>query len=296
MSTAASWPALPLDSWEDTRDTLHMWTQMAGKIRLALTPRLNHWWNVTLYVTPRGLATSAIPWQSGSFDLTFDFIDHRLAVTTSAGEVRSMALAPRTVADFYRELMTMLASLDIHPHIWSLPAELDAPIRFDEDLTHKSYDADAAQRFWRALVQVARVMEVFRARFLGKCSPVHFFWGSFDLAVTRFSGRRAPEHPEWGVIEREAYSHECSSVGFWPGGGQAREARFFAYAAPEPPGYAGAAPMYDKSASMSLLSYDAVRNAADPDAVLLDFFQGTYDAAATLGGWDRAALERSGTK
>ena len=266
---------------------------MAGKIRMALTPRLNHWWNVTLYVTPRGLTTSAIPWQSGSFDLTFDFIAHKLVVTTSWGEIRSMNLEPRTVADFYRELMSILAALGIHPKISSLPSELDAPIRFEEDTTHKSYDAGAAHRFWLALVQVARVMEVFRARFIGKCSPVHFFWGSFDLAVTRFSGRVAPAHPEWAELEREAYSHECSSVGFWPGGGKVREARFFAYAAPEPPGLADAAPFYDRSASMSLLSYDAVRAAADPDAVLLDFFQRTYEATANLGGWDRASLERS---
>src|SRR5947209_6481784 len=279
------WPPLPLSDWEPTRDTLHMWTQIAGKIRMVQTPKLNHWWNVTLYVTPRGLTTSAMPWESESFAIDFDFIDHQLVVTTSRGEVRAMPLLARTVAEHYAEMMALLASLGIRPKFSTLPAELDHPIRFEKDTTHAAYDAEAAHRFWLALGQVHRVMEIFRARFTGKCSPVHFFWGSFDLAVTRFSGRAAPAHTEWGAIEREAYSHECSSAGFWPGGGSVREAMFFSYAAPEPPGFAEKAPLYNGDSKLCLLTYETVRTSDDPDATLLDFFQRTYEAAADLGGW-----------
>jgi hypothetical protein len=280
------WPPLPLEEWEDTRDTLHMWTQIVGKIRMVETPKVNHWWNVTLYVTPRGLTTSAMPWGSESFSIDFDFIDHQLVITTSKGDVRALPFFPRPVAELYRELMSTLAAIGIHPKFSTLPQEVDNPIRFENDTTHAAYDAGAVHRFWRALVPIDRVMKEFRARFRGKCSPVHFFWGSFDHAVTRFSGRPAPPHPEWGPIEREAYSDECHSVGFWPGGGKFREAMFFSYVAPEPPGFAERAPFYDRESSLCLLPYDAVRTAADPDAMLLDFFQSTYDAA----GWD------SGTK
>ncbi len=281
----AAWPPLPLAEWEDTRATLHMWTQIVGKIRLAQTPKLNHWWNVTLYVTPRGLTTSMMPWQSEAFAISFDFINHQLVITTSRGAVRSMPLIPRPVAEFYQELMALLAAIGIHPKISTLPQEVDDPIHFDEDRTHASYDAAAVHRFWRVLVQVNRVLEQFRAQFTGKCSPVHFFWGSFDLAVTRFSGRPAPKHPEWGVIEREAYSDECSSAGFFPGGGKWAEAMFFAYAAPEPPGFADKAPYYNPDTHLCELRYEEVRTASDPDAMLLDFCQRTYEVTAELGRW-----------
>ncbi|MEK6375541.1 MAG: DUF5996 family protein [Acidobacteriota bacterium] len=280
--TTDLWPPLPLEEWEDTRDTLHMWTQIVGKIRMVETPKLNHWWNVTLYVTPRGLTTSAMPWGSESFSIDFDFIDHQLVITTSTGDIRSLPFFPRPVAELYRELMSTLAAIGIHPKFSTLPSELDNPIRFENDTTHAAYDGPAVHRFWRALLQIDRVMQEFRARFRGKCSPVHFFWGGFDHAVTRFSGRPAPPHPEWGPIEREAYSDECHSVGFWPGGGKFREAMFFGYVAPEPPGFAEGAPFYNREASLCLLPYTAVRASADPDAMLLDFFQSTYDAA----GWD----------
>jgi hypothetical protein len=284
--TSDLWPPLPLEEWEDTRDTLHMWTQIVGKIRMVETPKLNHWWNVTLYVTPRGLTTSAMPWGGESFSIDFDFIDHQLVIRTSKGDVRSLPFFPRPVADLYRELMATLAALGIHPKFSTLPAELDHPIRFENDTTHAAYDAAAVHRFWRALVQIDRVMKEFRARFHGKCSPVHFFWGSFDHAVTRFSGRPAPQHPEWGPIEREAYSDECSSAGWWPGGGKFREAMFFSYTAPEPPGFAErAAPFYDPQSGLCLLRYADERASADPDAMILDFFQRTYDAT----GWNAAA-------
>ena len=296
MSHDELWPPLPLAEWEKTRDTLHMWTQIVGKIRMVQTPKLNHWWNVTLYVTPRGLTTSAMPWESESFAIAFDFINHQLVITTSSGAVRSLPLIARPVAELYGELMATLAAIGIRPKFSTLPAELDNPIRFEKDTTHAAYDAAAVHRFWRALLQVNRVMEKFRARFIGKSSPVHFFWGSFDLAVTRFSGRPAPSHPDWGPIEREAYSHECSSVGFWSGSGKVREAMFFGYAAPAPPGFAEAKvrpaeAFYNRDMSIFMLPYEVVRTSADPEAMLLEFFQSTYDAAADLGRWDRAALE-----
>ena len=291
------WPALPLSSWKDTCATLHMWTQIVGKVRLALTPLVNHYWNVPLYVSARGLTTSAIPYGSGSFELTFDFINHELMLQTSDGNIRMLPLAPRTVADFYREVMSMLRSAGIEVHIWKTPVEISNPIPFDQDTVHASYDAEHAHTFWRILTTVDHIFNEFRSRFLGKSSPVHFFWGSFDLAVTRFSGRPAPPRPNADVITREAYSHEVSSVGFWPGSGNIDGPAFYSYAAPEPQGFREArvqpeAAHYDTQLSEFILMYDDVRKLPSPSAALLDFCQSTYVAAATLGKWDRAALER----
>lgn len=293
-----AWPALPLKEWEPTRATLHMWTQMAGKVRLALAPLVNHWWSVVLYVNSRGLTTSAIPYEDRAFEIQFDFLKHVLEIKVCDGAVRTLALAPRSVADFYREFMDALASLGIRVKIWPMPVEIPNPIRFDEDRVHASYDAEAAHRFWRALVSVNSIFNEFRSRFIGKSSPVHFFWGSFDLAVTRFSGRRAPERPGADKMTREAYSHEVISVGFWPGNEGVIDAAFYAYAAPEPAGFSGArvrpaAAFYDKKMSEFFLPYEDVRRSASPRDTLLDFAQSTYEAAASLGNWDRAALERS---
>ena len=280
------WPPLPpAAQWADTRETLHMWTQIAGKIRMAQTPLVNHWWNVTLYVTTRGLTTSPIPWDHESFAIDFDFIDHRLVITTSTGDIRTMELAPRSVAEFHRELMALLASLGIHPKISTLPQEVENPIRFEEDTQHASYDAAMVHRFWRAMRQADRVLKIFRARFRGKASPVHFFWGSFDLATTRFSGRPAPPRPEAGVIDREAYCDECCSAGWWPGGGKWPQAAFYSYAAPEPPGFAEKAPHYNLDTHLCELPYETVRTSPDPDATVLDFFQRVYDVAVELGRW-----------
>src|SRR5580765_2733890 len=233
---AEAWPALPLSEWADTYATLHMYSQVVGKVRLALSPRVNHWWEVPYYVSGRGLTTSPIPYANGIFEVQFDFIDHKLDVITNAGEIRSLPLAPRTVADFYAEFMKMLRSLEIIVKIWPMPVEIPNPVRFEQDRAHASYDPEYAHRFWRILVTVDAIFKEFRSRFLGKVSPVHFFWGSFDLAVTRFSGRRAPERPGADVITKEAYSHEVISHGFWPGGGPIDEPAFYAYAAPEPAG------------------------------------------------------------
>ena len=302
MTSAAAWPELPLADWQDTYATLHMWTQIVGKTRLALAPMQNHWWQVTLYVTPRGLTTSAIPHGTRAFAVDFDFLDHRLLVRTSGGDTRKLPLAARPVADFYAEYMAALRSLGIEARFKPAPAEVVTAIPFAEDRTHTSYDGDAAQRWWRILLQTDRVMKAFAGRFLGKASPVHFFWGSFDLALTRFSGRRAPRHrggvpncPDYVMIE--AYSHECASCGFWPGGGVFGEAAYFAYAYPQPSGYPErpvrpAAAHYSTQAGEFILPYAAVRTAPNPDEALLQFFQSTYDAAADLAGWDRAALER----
>jgi hypothetical protein len=298
----ADWPALPFAPWRDTYATLHMWTQIVGKTRLALAPMQNHWWQVPLYVTPRGLTTSAIPYGERSFAVDFDFIDHRLVVEASDGASRALALKPRPVAEFYAEYRELLGALGLAVKIRPVPVEVETAIPFAGDREHASYDPDAAQRHWRILVQADRVLKRFRGRFLGKASPVHFFWGAFDLAATRFSGRRAPRHggsvpncPDWVMVE--AYSHECASCGFWPGGGAIVEPAFYAYAYPEPPGYAERAVRPEGarwSAEMRefILPYDAVRNAASPDDALLEFFQSTYDAASDLARWDRAALDR----
>jgi uncharacterized protein DUF5996 len=296
-----SWPALPYDVWSDTYATLHLWTQVVGKIRLMLSPWTNHSWHVTLYVTSRGLTTSPIPHGRRTFSIDFDFIDHGLVLATSDGDVRTLPLRPRTVADFYAEVMAALAELGVPVHIHTMPNEIPDAIPFEHDHQHAAYDAPAVTRFWRALIQVDRVFKTFRARFVGKCSPVHFFWGSFDLAVTRFSGRPAPPHPggvphmpDW--VAREAYSREVSSAGFWPGGAAVPEAVFYSYAYPEPPGFrdgavAPAAARFDAALGEFVLPYEAVRTSADPDATLLAFLQATYEAAAERGHWDRAALE-----
>ncbi len=296
-----AWPALSLKEWEPTRATLHMWTQMAGKVKLALCPNENHWWNITLHVNSRGLTTQAIPYGDRAFEMQFDFQKHVLEIHCNNGQQREIELAPRSVADFYREFMDALASLGIHVNIWPMPVEIPNPIRFDEDRIHASYVPEYARRFWRVLLSAESVLEEFRARFLGKCSPVHFFWGSFDLAVTRFSGRRAPERPGADKITREAYSHEVISVGFWPGNEGASDAAFYAYAAPEPQGFAQtpvrpAAAFYEKGLGEFLLRYEDVRRSDSPAQSMMDFAQSTYEAGATLGNWDRAALERAGNE
>jgi len=293
-----SWPPLPLESWQPTYDTLHMWTQIVGKIRKTLTPLMNHWWNVTLYVTARGLTTSPIPYAASTFEINFDFIDHKLLIETSEGLTKQLDLRPMSVADFYQEVMDSLHSLALDTKIHATPDELPNPIPFADDTTHKSYDREAAHKFWRILVTVDSVFKEFRARFIGKCSPVHFYWGSFDLAVTRFSGRRAPARPGADAITREAYSHEVISAGFWPGGGDIKGPAFYAYAAPEPPGYntaqvLPATAFYHSGMSEFFLMYDDVRRAESPKTALLDFLQSTYAAAADLARWDRASLERT---
>ncbi len=295
------WPALVYAEWKDTLATLHLWTQIVGKIRLRLTPLVNHWWNVTLYVTPRGLTTSAMPYGAARrFSIDFDFLAHRLEISGCDGERDAFDLRPMSVAAFYGELMQRLDALDFHVRINRMPNEIADAVPFDRDTEHASYDAAYVERFFRALLQADRLCKEFRAPFLGKASPVHFFWGSFDLAETRFSGRPAPPHPG-GIpnmpdsATREAYSREEQSVGFWPGGAGA-EAAFYSYAYPEPPGLAQASVpkpgfWYDGLREF-LLPYEAVRTASDPDATVLQFFNATYEAAANLGKWDRAALER----
>ena len=293
-----AWPALPLKAWEPTRATLHMWTQMAGKIRLALSPNINHYWGVTLYVNSRGLTTSAIPYGDLSFDMQFDFIDHKLIVSKCDGATRFIELAPKSVADFYAELMATLRALGIEVKIWPMPVEIANPIRFDQDRIHASYDREYVSRFWRVLLTADEVFKEFRAEFIGKSSPIHFFWGSFDLAVTRFSGRRAPERPGADKVTKESYSHEVISAGFWPGNGEGTDAAFYAYAAPEPAGFSTAkiipaAAFYDTKMSEYFLPYEEVRKSPSPRQALLDFAESTYVAGATLGNWDRAALERT---
>lgn len=299
--TIEAWPALPLDEWQDTYATLHMWTQIVGKIRMAQAPMINHWWQVPLHVTTRGLTTSPIAYGQRTFQIDFDFTNHVLEITTSDGGERSVALEPKTVAAFYREVMDALRALGIDVRIWTTPVEVAERIPFEQDEKHGAYDPEYAHRLWRILVQVDRVFKAFRARFIGKSSPVHFFWGAFDMAVTRFSGRRAPEHPgvpnvgRWVMVE--AYSHEVSSAGFWPGGGMIQEPAFYAYAYPAPEGF-GAYPVqpakawYSSELGEFLLTYEAVRTSPQPDETLLAFLQSTYEAAADLAGWDRAALER----
>jgi hypothetical protein len=297
MNPQTAWPALPLKEWQDTYATLHRWTQIVGKVRLALTPRINHWWEVPLYVNAVGLTTSAIPYHDETFEIEFDFIHHRLAVRTSWDTEKQIPLSPRSVADFYGEFMAMLNSLAIEVKIWPMPMEIPNPIRFDQDRQHASYDPEYANRLWRILAIVENIFLEFRSTFIGKCSPVHFFWGSFDLAVTRFSGRRAPERPGADVITREAYSHEVISAGWWPGGGDIQNPAFYVYAAPEPAGFAEARvqpskAFYHPQMHEFLLMYDDVRNAASPKADVLAFLQSTYDAGANLGNWNREELER----
>ena len=301
-SANAAWPALPLADWRDTFATLHMWTQIVGKTRLALAPMQNHWWQIALYVTPRGLTTSAIPCGQRAFAVDFDFIDHTLWVRTSDGTTRGLALLARSVAEFYAEYMAVLRALDLEVAIRPSPVEVQTAIPFAEDREHAAYDPDAARRWWQVVLQTDRVLKRFRGRFVGKASPVHFFWGSFDLAATRFSGRPAPRHsggapncPDYVMVE--AYSHECSSCGFWPGGGPIAEPAFYAYAYPEPPGYADHAvrpegAYYHREMREFVLPYEAVRGASAPDELLLEFAQSTYDAAAEHGRWDRSALDR----
>jgi hypothetical protein len=291
------WPRLSLDSWRDTYATVHMWTQMVGKVRLRLTPLMNHWWNVPLYVTARGLTTSRIPYGQRAFELWFDFIRHQLVIETTDGILKTLPLVPRSVAEFCGEFMEMLRSAGIEVKIWRMPVEIPNPIPFDQDHMHRSYDPAAVERFWRILLSVDAVFSQFRSGFIGKCSPVHFFWGSFDLAVTRFSGRRAPERPGADAMTREAYSHEVSSVGFWPGGGDVKDAAFYSYTVPEPQGFKKAAvrphaAYYEKQLGEFLLMYEDVRNAGSPTASLLEFCQSTYEAGASLGNWDRHVLER----
>jgi hypothetical protein len=296
-----TWPSLSLGAWSDTYATLHLWTQIVGKVRLVQSPWLNHSWHVTLYVTARGLTTSPIPHGTRTFTIDFDFIAHRLVVRTSDGGEGGFPLTPISVADFYARLMAELTRLGVPVRISRRPCEIADAVPFDQDETHRAYDPEQAQRFWRVLVQTERVFATFRARFRGKSSPVHFFWGAPDLAVTRFSGRTAPQHPggvpalpDW--VAREAYSHEVSSAGFWPGGGPVPYAAFYAYAYPEPAGYTAAkvepaAAFYSTDLHEFLLPYDAVRQSTSPDDTLLAFLQSTYDAAATLAKWDRAALD-----
>jgi Family of unknown function (DUF5996) len=297
---ASAWPALAYPAWRDTAATLQLWTQIVGKVRLQLTPWVNHSWQVPLYVSARGLATSPIPVGAELLELDFDFIGHRLSARTSRGEERALALAPQTVAEFYGRVLDLLHGLGVAVRINEMPNELVDAIRFSEDRTHAAYDAAAAHRFWRALVQADRILKLFRSGFLGKASPVHFFWGSFDLAVTRFSGRPAPLHPGGipglpDAVTREAYSHEVSSAGFWPGNEAFPQAAFYSYAYPEPAGFSGRAvppgAYYEAALGEFVLPYETVRAAADPDALLLDFLVTTYAAAADAGGWDRAALD-----
>lgn len=302
LDSPECWPELRFEWWKETCATLHMWTQIVGKVRLALTPRTNHWWNVPLYVSARGLTTSLIPYGARSFEAEFDFIEHTLRLRTSNGESRQLALAPRTVADFYAEFMRTLKALGIEVAIWKMPVEIAGPIPFDQDRTHASYDAARVEKFWRILVSVDEVFKMFCSRFIGKTSPVHFFWGSFDLAVTRFSGRRAPQRndadPVLGKIMREAYSHEVISAGFWPGGGGTDDAAFYCYAAPQPEGFEKqtvrpAKAFYHSGIGEYILMYQDVRQAPSPATALLEFLQSGYEAGATTGKWDRAALDRS---
>jgi hypothetical protein len=290
-------PELPYESWKDTLATLHMWAQIVGKVRMTLCPLVNHWWNVPFYITARGMTTAAMPYEDRAIEARFDFVDHQLIIESSDGRSKSLALQSETVAQFYNRFMTALSELGLHVHIWTMPCELPEPIPFEKDNVHSTYDPNAAHKFWRILVWVDQVFQDFRARFQGKVSPVHFFWGSFDLAVTRFSGRTAPERPGADSVTREAYSHEVSSAGFWPGGGDIKGPAFYSYAAPEPTGFAEQhvrpqTAFYHLQMKEFLLFYDDVRSAPSPKAALMDFLQSTYDAAADCAKWDRKALER----
>ena len=299
MTSAAgdSWPRLTFGAWRETYATLHMWTQVVGKVCLALTPLVNHFWNATFQVTARGLTTPAMDSNGRALTISFDFVAHELVLQSSGGVTEQIALEPQTVADFYRAVMGALGRLGVAVRIWPMPVEVPDPIRFEADSLHRSYDPAWANAFWRALVPMKPVLERFRGGFIGKCSPVHFFWGSFDLAVTRFSGRRAPERPGADAMTREAYSHEVISHGFWPGSGAVRDPAFYAYAAPEPMGFKTvgvrpAAASYNAEFGEFLLPYEAVRAAASPGAELTAFLERTYDSAADLAGWPRTELER----
>lgn len=294
----SAWPPLPWNEWQETAETLHMWTQIVGKTVLELTPTVNHWWNVALHVTARGLATPLVPCGRGAFDAEFDLIGHQLHLCTSWGQRREIILASRPVAEFYREYNQVLRDLGIKVTLYDLPVEVSHPVAFGEDRVHHTYAAEYAQRFWRILVQTQAVFERFRARFVGKCSPVHFFWGSFDLAVSRFSGRRAPERPDADVITGEAYSHEVISAGFWPGNGGFGQAAFYSYTAPQPAGLPEQrvqpdAALYSQDLKEFLLLYDDARATADPANTILAFLESTYEAGSRLAGWDRSELERS---
>ena len=302
MTATNLWPELPLAEWKDTYDTLHMWTQIVGKIRLALTPLVNHWWNTALYVTPHGLTTSAMSYKGRLFQINFDFIAHLLLIEVDDGSMKTIPLRPHSVAEFYQETMAALGSLGMPLTIWTTPVEVPDRTPFERDHKHAAYDPEYAQRFWRILAQTSRVFAEFRSRFIGKASPVHFFWGAFDLAVTRFSGRQAPSHPGVQNCPRfvmvEAYSHEVSSCGFWPGGGPVNEPVFYAYAYPEPQGFKDhtilpAEAFYHNGMSEFVLPYEVVRTATSPDDVLMSFLQSSYEAAATCAKWDRHTLERN---
>ena len=298
-----AWPELPLDAWRQTYETLHMWTQIIGKVRLALTPLVNHWWNVPLYVTSRGLGTGAMPCGGRDLEIVFDLIQHQLVLTCSDGERSVLALEPKSVAEFYGQVMKALADLRVDVRIWPTPVEVSDPVPFTQDRQHASYDPEYASRLWQILIRTGQIFEQFRAKFIGKCSPVHFFWGSFDLAVTRFSGRRAPARPGADRITREAYSHECISHGFWPGGVWAGKdvygPVYYSYTAPEPTGIREAtvrpaAARFDTNMSEFVLPYDDVRTAASPQEALMQFLQSTYEAGASRAAWNRAELERQG--
>jgi hypothetical protein len=293
----STWPALPFEEWRDTYETLHMWTQIVGKVCLALTPRTNHFWNVAFQLGPRGLVTPLLRLDDRSISIVFNFLESKLEILRSDGSTEFVELRPRTVASFYSEVVERLKSMGIDAHIWTMPVEYPDPIRFELDEVHRSYDAEAARRFWRALLAMKPVFDEFRCDFIGKCSPLHFFWGSFDLALTRFSGRLAPARPGADSVTDEAYSHEVISHGFWPGSGVVQQAAFYSYASPEPDGFRQAtilpaASRYVEEMSLFVLPYDAVRMAASPESELREFLKSTYDAAANLGGWDRASLER----
>src|SRR5579862_2961945 len=291
------WPALPLDEWRDTYVTLHMWTQIVGKVCLALTPKTNHYWNIAFQITPRGLATPLLFEADRAFSITFNFLDRNIEIACNDGGAELIPLRPQSVAGFYAELMARLKSMGLEVRIWPMPVEIPNPIRFDLDEIHYSFDAEQAERFWRVLLAVKPVFDEFRCDFVGKCSPLHFFWGSFDLALTRFSGKRAPERPDADAMTKEAYSHEVISHGFWPGSGPVQEAAFYSYAVPEPAGFGEAeirpaAAYYHSGLHEFILPYDAVRSAPSPEAELRAFLRSTYYAGATLAGWDRKELER----
>jgi hypothetical protein len=293
-----SWPALPLAEWRDTCDTLHMWMQIVGKVALATTPLSNHYWNIALHLTARGFETQPMTAHGHVFSAAFDLVGHELVFTCSDGRRAAIALRPCTVADFYTGVMKTLRGMGLDIHIWTMPVEFADPIPFELDTKHHSYDAKWANAFWRAIASMQPVFDRFRCGFVGKCSPLHFFWGSFDLALTRFSGHRAPVKPDADPVTRESYSHEVISHGFWPGGGAVDEAAFYAYAVPAPPGFAEAkvepaAAFFSKDFSEFILPYEAVRMSPSPDAALMSFLQSTYRQAADLAQWDREALERS---